>query len=221
VGEPRTLVLVRHGETDWNAAGRAQGHADVPLNEAGHAQAGAVASVLRGFGPARLWSSDLLRAAQTAEHLAEATGLPVQRDARLREYDVGERAGLTIAEFAAAFPEEHAAWLIGSETLLVRGAESIAQVRERVLPALQGCFSALEPGRTGVVVLHAGCLKIGLLGLLGWPAELGRSLQSIENGGYCVLTESGTHNDLRLTSYNEKAGGVRHGADFVADAPVG
>ena len=221
MGDARTLVLVRHGETDWNASGHAQGHTDVPLNATGHAQARAVAAVLTGFGPVRLWSSDLLRAAQTAEHLATAAGLSVEQDARLREYDVGQRAGLTIAEFAATFPEEHAAWLAGSETLLVPGAESMAQVRERVLPALRECLSVLEPGQTGIAVLHAGCLKVGLMGLLDWPTELGRSLQGMENGGYCVLTESGRQNDLRLTSYNEKAGGVRHGGDFVADAPVG
>ena len=80
----RTLVLLRHGETDWNAEERAQGHADVPLNERGHAQARAAAAVMAGFGAARLWSSDLARAMQTAEHVAAATGLAVEPAARLR-----------------------------------------------------------------------------------------------------------------------------------------
>jgi broad specificity phosphatase PhoE len=221
VPEARTLALVRHGETDWNAAGRAQGHTDIGLNAVGHAQAQALAPVLAGLGAARLWSSDLMRAVQTAEHVAAATGLPVEKDTRLREYDVGERSGLTIPEFAEEFPAEHAAWLADSEGLLVPGAETTEQVRHRLLPALRECVGALEPGQTGIVVLHGGCLKIGLMGLLGWPEELGRSLQGMENCAYSVVRDSGKQGGLRLTSYNEKAGGARHGADFVADAPVG
>jgi glucosyl-3-phosphoglycerate phosphatase len=221
VPEARTLVLVRHGETDWNAAGRAQGHTDIGLNATGHAQATSVARALVGLGAVRLWSSDLMRAVQTAEHLAAATGLPVEKDARLREYDVGERSGLTIPELAAEFPQEHAAWLADSEDLLVPGAETTEQVRRRVLPALRECIGALEPGQTGIVVLHGGCLKIGLMGLLEWPEELGRSLQGMENCGYSVLMDSGKRGGLRLTSYNERVGGAPHRADFVADAPVG
>jgi glucosyl-3-phosphoglycerate phosphatase len=89
-------VLVRHGETDWNAAQRAQGHADVSLNARGRAQAAGLATALATFAPVRLWSSDLSRALQTAEHVAAATGLAIEPDARLREYDVGKRSGLTI-----------------------------------------------------------------------------------------------------------------------------
>jgi probable phosphoglycerate mutase len=221
VPETRTLVLVRHGETDWNAEERAQGHADVPLNERGHAQAETVAAVLAGFGPVRLWSSDLARALQTAEHVAAATGLAIEPDARLREYDVGKRSGLTVDEFAAYFPEEHAAWLAHEEGNLVPGEETTAQVRARVVPALSDCLSTLEPGETGVAVLHGACLKVGLMGILGWPWELSPTLQGLENCGYCVLSEDPRRGRLRLTSYNEKATGSRHGPDFVSDGPVG
>jgi probable phosphoglycerate mutase len=218
---PRTLVLVRHGETDWNVTGRAQGHADVPLNATGHAQAQAVARALSRFGPRRLWSSDLLRATQTAEHLATVTGLPVEKDPRLREYDVGARSGLTLEEFAEQHPEAYDAWRAGSSGTLVPGEETTEQVRDRVVPALLGCLRQLAPGDTGIAVLHGACLKVGLMGLLGWPWELSRSLQGIENAAYCVLTEDPARGLVRLTSYNEKAGGARHGPDFVADAPVG
>ena len=219
--EPHTLVLLRHGETDWNLTGRAQGHADVPLNATGHAQAQAIAQTLAGFDAVRLWSSDLMRALQTAEHVAAATGLTVEKDPRLREYDVGERAGLTIAEFADAFPEEYAAWRSDDERRRVAGAESTDEVRRRVVPALVDCLAALEPGRTGIAVLHGACLKVGLLALLGWPWELAPTLQGMENCGYAVLTDTGGPGGLRLTSYNEKADGARHRPDFVADAPVG
>jgi glucosyl-3-phosphoglycerate phosphatase len=221
VAEARTLVLLRHGETDWNLTGRAQGHADVPLNATGHAQARAVARVLAGFEPARLWSSDLVRAVQTAEQVSSATGLPIEKDARLREYDVGERSGLSLAEFAAEFPEEHASWLDDSERRLVPGEETTDQVRDRILPALREYVAALEPGQTGIAVLHGACLKVGLMALLGWPWELGRSVQGMENCAYSVLTEPGKRGGLRLTSYNEKATGAAHGPDFVSDGPVG
>jgi glucosyl-3-phosphoglycerate phosphatase len=218
---PRTLVLVRHGLTDWNAEERAQGHADVPLNTTGHLQARAVASVLAPLAPARLWSSDLARALQTSEHIAQATGLPVETDVRLREYDVGKRSGLTLTEFAAEFPEEYVAWLAEDRSRLVPGEETTEQVRDRVVPALQECLAALGPGETGIVVLHGACLKVGLFGLLGWPWELSRSMQGMENCAFCVLSEHAVRGGLRLTSYNEKALGSRHGPDFVSDGPVG
>ena len=221
MSESRTLVLVRHGETDWNASGRAQGHTDVPLNAVGRVQAREVARELARLEADRLWSSDLLRAVQTAEAIADVTGLPVEKDARLREYDVGERAGLTIAEFAVEFPEEHAAWQSESEELLVPGAESTAQVRDRILPCLQEIWGALAPGRTGIAVLHGACLKIGLMGLLDWSWDLRDSLQGMENCGYAVLTDSGRRGQVRLASYNQTAGGPRPRPDFVADAPVG
>ena len=218
--EARRLVLLRHGETDWNLTGRAQGHADVPLNATGHAQARTVARVLAGLGPVRLWSSDLMRAVQTAEYVAVATGLAVEKDARLREYDVGERSGLTMGEFAAEFPERHANWLHDSESRLLPGEETTRQVRHRIVPALRACLDSLATGETGVAVLHGASLRVGLMGLLGWPWELSRSLQVVENCGYCVLTES-EERGLRLASYNEKAAGSGHGPDFVSDGPVG
>jgi glucosyl-3-phosphoglycerate phosphatase len=220
VPEGRTLVLVRHGETDWNAEERAQGHADVPLNAVGQAQAEAVAEVLAGFRPVRLWSSDLARAMQTAERVAAATGLPVEPDPRLREYDVGKRSGLTREEFAAYFPEEFSSWHGGEGRLLVPGEESTDDVRRRVAPALADCLAGVPPGQTGVAVLHGACLKVGLLDLLGWPWEVSRSLAGTDNCGYCVLNES-PRRGLRLASYNEKARSGSHRADFVADGPVG
>jgi probable phosphoglycerate mutase len=221
VPDPRTLVLLRHGETDWNAQGRAQGHADVHLNAVGCAQAEIVAPVLAAFRPARLWSSDLARAIQTAEYVAAASGLEIERDARLREYDMGARSGLTLADLAVAFPEEYAARVAGRPGPLVAGEESTEQVRDRVVPALRDCLGALAPGQTGIVVFHGACLKVGLMGLLGWPWELSGTVQGPENCGYSVLSERALGTGLRLTSYNEKAVGSRHGPDFATDGPVG
>jgi len=223
VADARTLVLVRHGETDWNLAGRAQGHADIPLNATGRAQARAVASVLAGFGPVRLWSSDLMRARQTADAIAEATGLTVECDPRLREYDAGERSGLTHEEAAERFPQQYAAARAGSAgaATLVPGEESTEQVRDRIVPALVDCLAGLADGETGVAVLHGACLRVGLTGVIGWPWEDARAFQSLQNGAFCVLTHDASADRVRLTSYNETAWSSPHGPDFVSDGPVG
>ncbi len=233
----RRLVLLRHGQTAWNLEGRSQGHADISLDETGHAQAAQAAPHLAALGPARLWSSDVARARETAAYVADATGLIVETDARLREYDVGVRSGLTRPEFAERHPREHAAWLVHDETLLVAGEESSSDVRARVLPALTACLEALGPGETGIVVTHGACLKVGLLALLGWPHETSRTLRGMDNCGWTVLGEQdpvllhdglrdGPHGRLRLVSYNETATPGPHpdraaGGDFAADEAVG
>ena len=110
VSEGRTLVLLRHGRTPWNHSGRIQGHADVELDDHGVAQAARTAPVLAALQPALIWSSDLLRARLTAAPLAEACGLPVTTDARLREFGFGPYEGLTHVEPSRpATPPSHAA----------------------------------------------------------------------------------------------------------------
>ncbi|HET7069599.1 MAG TPA: histidine phosphatase family protein [Nocardioides sp.] len=220
MGEARTLVVVRHGETDWNRSGRAQGHADIPLNDTGRVQAQAVARLLAGFGPVRLWSSDLVRARQTAEAIAETTGLAMECDSRLREYDVGERSGLTLQEAAERYPEEYAAYRSRRSATLVPGEETTEQVRDRVVPALLSCFSGLGPGQTGIAVLHGACLRVGLMGLIGWPWEQARALQVIENGAFCMLTHDPVQDRVRLTSYNEKVGSGRLGFETARPGPL-
>jgi probable phosphoglycerate mutase len=215
------LVLVRHGQTAWNLEGRAQGHTDVPLDETGHAQAAALAPQIAAMAPTALWSSDLLRARQTAAVLAGATGLEVRHDARLREFDVGERAGLTIAEFAEQFPEAHAAWRDGHITGGLPGAETVEDVTARMVPALQEIWKATESGDTAVVVAHGASLRVSLLALLGWPEELLASLRGLDNCGWAVVEAAAHGRGIRLASYNETAHPAVHGPDFASDAPVG
>ena len=100
------VLLIRHGIPDWNSVGRFQGHADVPLNDTGLAQAARMATQVAGYQPTRLLSSDLGRARQTAEFVAAACHLPIEVDARLREVNVGSWAGLdmeTVGEQVADF----------------------------------------------------------------------------------------------------------------------
>ena len=206
----RRLVVLRHGRTAWNAIGRAQGHADVELDDIGHAQAAAVAPYLTSLGPTAVWTSDLARARQTCRHLEEATGLEATTDLRLREFDVGARQGLTIPEFGEKYPEEYAAWVRGDGTLWLPGAEVPSDVLDRTVPALQDCLAALGPGETGIVITHGACLKVGVVGLLGWELEAARSFRGIDNCAWVTVEELAFEGRLRLSGYNES---VRPGHD--------
>jgi broad specificity phosphatase PhoE len=212
----RRLVVVRHGQTAWNAAGRAQGHADIELDDAGHAQAAAAAPYLASLEPSALWTSDLARARQTSEYLEKATGLSSREDARLREFDVGLRQGLTIPEFAARYPAEHAAWVRRDDALRVPGAESDTEVAARIVPAMRECLASLAPGCTGIMVTHGASLKVGVVALLGWPAELESSLRGIDNCAWVTVEAPAYDAPLRLVGYNES---VRPGHDAPARLP--
>ena len=144
----RRLVLLRHGRTAWNASGRAQGHADVELDDdrprAGRRRWRRTSP---RWTPAALWTSDLARARQTAAYVERATGLAAEDDERLREYDVGERQGMTRAEFERSLP--------GGVRRLARAAtrrtgsrapRSTAEVAARIVPALRECLDVAGAG---------------------------------------------------------------------------
>jgi probable phosphoglycerate mutase len=222
----RRLVLVRHGQTEWNALWKAQGHADISLDATGHAQAAGAAPYLAALRPVCVLTSDLARARETAAYVAQAAGVAMQTDARLREYDVGVRSGLTNDEFAQRHPREHAAWQVHDESLLVEGEESSTEVRARIVPALRECLDGLTPGQTAIVVTHGASLKVGLLGLLGWPPDVGRTLRGMDNCGWTVVGEDEVRGGLRLVSYNETATTGPHpdhavGGDFASDEADG
>jgi broad specificity phosphatase PhoE len=137
-----TLLLVRHGETDWNAAGRLQGHTDRPLNEYGRRQARELAERFAGDGIAAVYASDLARARETAEIVAGRLGLEVVLDPDLREKNWGNWEGLTADERAVVEFE----------------GESTEEHRERVLRAVRRIVAA-HPEERVVVVTHGGSLR--------------------------------------------------------------
>lgn len=201
--EARTLVLLRHGRTTWNAAKRIQGQLDPELDDAGLAQAAEVAPEIAKLAPVALWSSDLTRARQTAEHVAEATGLEPTYDARLRETMLGERQGLTHEEYAARAPEEFERFLAG-EWDEIPGAETAAQVADRATIALQELAGAVEPGETAVAVAHGAAIRIAIARLLGWDARRIGALRGMDNCGWAVLGEH-PERGWMLTAYNRTA----------------
>jgi broad specificity phosphatase PhoE len=201
----RRLVLVRHGQTAWNAAGRAQGHTDISLDDTGRRQSEEMATVVADLHPALLVSSDLARARETAAFLEKATGLTAEEDPRLREYDVGIRAGLTHEEFVERLGEDAALARDTHSHVEAPGAETMAQVAERIVPATQEALERLAPGETGVLVMHGAALRIALAGVLGWPLESADTLEAMANCGWAVVAEHGPGR-VRLSSYNISAG---------------
>ena len=137
-----TLLLVRHGETDWNASGRLQGHTDTPLNDFGRQQARALAYELASEQLDAVYSSDLARARETAEIVAERLGLPVAVDADLREKNWGNWEGLSSTERDA----------------VVYVGESSAAHRDRMLAAL-GRIAERHPSGRVLVVTHGGSVR--------------------------------------------------------------
>jgi len=148
-----TLLLARHGETDWNRERRWQGHAEIELNNTGRAQARALAGELALDGAAAVYTSDLSRARETAEIVAEEIGMPVTLDPRLREVDVGEWSGLTWSEVEARFPEGARRRLAG-ETGWEHG-EAFEAMGDRVTEALLEIAAAHDGDRV-LVVTHGG-----------------------------------------------------------------
>ena len=186
------------------------------LDGVGHEQAAAAAPYLSSLGPAALWSSDLARARQTCAYLERATGLAAKYDARLREYDIGAREGMSMLEFEQRFPAEYAAWVAGDDTPRVPGAEVASDVAQRVVPALREALEALGDEETGIVVMHGACIKVGLVGLLDWPDSLYAGLRGMDNCGWATIEESPAIGGLRLVGYNES---VRPGHHAPAGRP--
>jgi broad specificity phosphatase PhoE len=199
---PKRLVLVRHGRTEWNRVGRAQGHADVPLDELGLEQAATAARQLASYQPAFLWSSDLTRARQTAAAISALTGHDVVLDKRLREYDVGIRQGLTFDEFAERFPDVFAQWQSGEITRLP-GWESDDEVEQRMTAVLNDAADALGPGETGIVVGHGAALKTGILSFFGAPPQLRDMIAGMANCAWAVL-EQHPDRGWQMMDYNAR-----------------
>lgn len=150
-GKMTKLVLIRHGQTDWNATGRWQGQADPALNEVGREQARQTARELRAQKIDTLISSDLRRARETAEIIAEELGLRVVLEPRLREVNLGDWQGLYSDEIRARWPNEMQLWLEQPLAIRPPNGESIRELAERVLAAVNDIAARYADLRVGIV----------------------------------------------------------------------
>jgi probable phosphoglycerate mutase len=187
-----TLFLARHGETDWNAAGRWQGQTDVPLNERGRAQAREIALRLRAEQVRSIATSDLLRARVTAEIVAAELGIAVGHvHADLRERRFGCFEGLSREEAAARFPE---AWerYVTDPGPAPPGGESREELLARLLPAVSDAAARLAGPL--LVVMHGGSMRALLAAHVGdmpRPSSAAWPLHGIRNGDVFRVTLSG------------------------------
>lgn len=198
----RRLVMLRHGQTDYNLGSRMQGQLDTDLSELGRAQAVAAAEVLGKLQPLLIVSSDLRRAFDTATKLGEQTGLAVGVDPRLRETHLGDWQGMTHTQIDAEVPgarlawREDAAWAPhGGESRVDVAARSVPLVAELVAGAPEW-GGAGQPERPIVLVAHGGLI-----------AALSAALLKIPVANWPVLGGMGNCSWVQLSSHSSDDAG--------------
>ena len=164
------LILIRHGETDWNIEGRWQGQIDIPLNDRGLDDAHRLASELEREGIQVIYSSDLLRALQTAKPLAKEAGLEVHIDPRFREIHQGDWQGMLVTDIRARYAERFRERKANPLAVAPPGGETVLQVQERVYQALDDILLH-HPGETIAIVAHGFVIAVLRLRMENQPLE--------------------------------------------------
>lgn len=187
------FIVVRHGETVGNVQGRLQGQQDSELTELGLRQAQALAESFDGERIDALYSSDLWRAARTAEHIADRIGLPVQKDERLREWSFGIFEGLTLEEAERRYPDDYARYrAVGrdrTDFVLPKG-ESFGQMHARTVSFFEE-MARRHPGQRIVAVTHGGPLGCIFRHVVGLGLEAPRRFKRYNASRNVVRFEGG------------------------------
>lgn len=199
------LVLVRHGESRWNASGLIQGHAGVGLSPRGLREAEAVGAFLaREYAGCRLLvRSDLIRVAETAAPAERALGVSARVDRRLREIDVGSWSGKTREQVAVEDPEGLDEWQRGVDTPR-GGGERLSELARRVQAGLDDVVDAAVGGGedTAVVFTHGGPIRVAVEAVLGLRGEQVHLLGPVANGSVTMLEARVEREAGRLLAYN-------------------
>ena len=178
--QPTRIILIRHGETAWNAERRLQGHIDIVLNAEGERQAEALASALASERFDAIVSSDLQRAHRTASAVARLHNLPIETDPALRERCYGAFEGLLYAEIEQRYPAEFAAWQARDVDSAVpdgvRRAETFRQFYQRANGAILA-WADSHPGGTLALVAHGGVLECAYRAALDLSLETARTFK--------------------------------------------
>jgi probable phosphoglycerate mutase len=195
------ILLVRHGETDWNATGRIQGHRDAPLNAAGREQARRAARRLAGEPVRALYSSDLARAFETATIIGQSLRLTVVTSPRLRERLYGAWEGLTSAEIQARYPEQFTEWRARSTDFAPPQGETRTQLLTRALAELQ-TIARRHAREMVVVVTHGGFCYVLINYILG---SVDGDRREFTFGNASIHTLEVTGDQWSVISMNETA----------------
>ena len=199
----KRIVLWRHGRTEWNVLGRVQGQTDVPLDDEGRRQARVAAPRLAALRPARVVTSDLVRARTTAEALVELLDVELDVDPRLREVSFGEREGMTLKQAWERWPAEMRG-MVENTGPRIPGAETYAEAGERVAVVLRELADSLEDGQTAVVVSHGASIRTGACAFVGLPEGYWQVFSGLSNCASVYLEErwAGPGRTWRIQEWN-------------------
>jgi probable phosphoglycerate mutase len=193
------ILLIRHGQTEWNRVERFRGHADVPLNETGLKQAEVTGRyVAANWKVDTICSSPLSRAVKTAEMIGKHVNLPVEIHSGLTDIDYGEWQGVTTEEAIKRWPAMVEAWYEAPHQVRIPGGETLEALRKRAMETIKD-LTARHSGQTIVLVGHTVINKIILLGVLGLGSE---RLWHIEQDACAINVFEATARDYILISLN-------------------
>ncbi|CAM3420443.1 histidine phosphatase family protein [Marinicrinis lubricantis] len=197
------LIMLRHGETEWNAANnRFCGHSDIPLSETGRRQAEAAADWLKDIHVDHIYASTLQRAVETAAFIAHRHQLPVKQEQDLQEINYGRWEGLTQPEIEQQYPHSWSGWFRQPEDF---PAGEVGENALQLYNRYEQCIHALCARHSGehiVIVSHSAAIRIFLTGVLQMPLRAYRKLV-LHNTGVCVL-ETAPEGVLKLLQFNGK-----------------
>ena len=162
-----TVFLIRHGVTAWHAEGRVLGQRDIPLSDAGIAQAEEAAAAVRGVKMSEVLSSPLQRAIQTAEIIGQAAGIEVARDPRLIDFQLGKWTGMTYDDVAKN--EEYQRFVQQPDAERIPGGESLDDIRRRAVSAVEQALADNATGDALAIVTHAGIIRVLITHYMGSP----------------------------------------------------
>ncbi|MGJ7508304.1 histidine phosphatase family protein [Variovorax sp. GT1P44] len=206
------LILIRHGETDWNRELRFQGHIDVPLNDLGHEQARRLGLRMAGESVQHLVSSDLMRAQQTAAPASRQLELEIVTSAALREQNFGVVDGMRADEIQDLHPRAWEDWLQFREDHAMPEGESPREFHTRIIEAL-GRIAVAHAGQTVLVVTHGGVLDMVWRTVHGLGLN-GPRQSDIPNAGFnrIRVADSASPSVIEILDWAD----IRHLADLPA-----
>jgi len=193
------LILIRHGETDWNRSGRCQGVADIVLNENGKQQARELANSLKDHNITAVYSSHLKRALETAEHIAEHHDLDVRIERELHEMNQGDLEGLSFPYIRDRYADVLQKWRDSPETLRLPNGESLIEVQDRAWSVFEKVHSE-HMGETVVAVSHNLTIITLLCKITGVGLKGFREFNVQATSKNVIVSENG---DIRVDVIND------------------